>query len=185
MGYAVLSSSFAGEREAAGFAVTQDCAFAATQVAISQFRSYRTAELRVEPGPVVLWGSNGIGKTNLLEAISLLSPGRGLRGARMAAIQHRNGNADTANWAVSATLHRGDDGEWRIGTGYLPSPAGGPPRRVFHLNEAPADTAEIAGVLPLLWLTPAMDRLFLEGAQLRRRFLDRLVFALVPGHARR
>ena len=185
MGYAVLSSSFAEAREAAGFAVGSGCALAATEIGLSEFRSYATAGLRVPAGPVVVWGANGIGKTNLLEAISLLSPGRGLRGVRLAAIQRKNGAGDRPSWAVSATLSRAGAGEWRIGTGYMPPVPGAQPRRVFHLNGGPTDAAEVAELVPLLWLTPAMDRLFLEGAQLRRRFLDRLVFALMPAHARK
>lgn len=178
-----MTSTFAPGREAASFAAVDGCQLAVTRVALSDFRSYAQSELCVDGKPVVLWGANGIGKTNLLEALSLLSPGRGLRGAKLASIR-RNSAAAEANWALSATIARGLGGEWRIGTGYMPAAPGGQPRRVFHLNDAPADPAEIAELVPLLWLTPAMDRLFLEGAQLRRRFLDRLVFALIPGHAR-
>src|SRR5262249_46430682 len=127
----------------------------------------------------------------LLEAISLLSPGRGLRGAKLSSLQRRapadrnaaeNGFGD-ALWAVSATIAR-RDGNWDIGTGLLPSEGTGTARRTLHLNQAPADSADLAGLLPLLWLTPAMDRLFLEGASERRRFLDRLVFALDSTHAK-
>ncbi len=177
------------------FAAGPRCSLAATRVALTNFRSYSRAELHVEAAPVVLSGANGIGKTNLLEAISLLSPGRGLRGAKLAAIQ-RKSPADTAVahdtfadpgfnpglWAVSATLAR-PGGEWEIGTGLVPSNANAP-RRALHLNGAPADAADIAELLPMLWLTPAMDRLFLEGASERRRFLDRLVFALDSSHAK-
>jgi DNA replication and repair protein RecF len=151
---------------------------------LSEFRSYAQSELCVDARPVVLWGANGIGKTNFLEALSLLSPGRGLRGAKLASVR-RNNAAPEANWALSATIAREFSGEWHVGTGYIPANPGAQPRRIFHLNDAPADPAEIADLVPVLWLTPAMDRLFVEGAQLRRRFLDRLVFALVPSHARR
>ena len=179
-----MTSTFAPGREAASFAAPDGCALAVTRVALTDFRSYAGGELCLDASPVVLWGANGIGKTNLLEALSLLSPGRGLRGAKLASVR-RNDAAPEANWALSATVAREFSGEWRIGTGYIPSSPGAQPRRVFHLNDVPADPAEIAELLPLLWLTPAMDRLFVEGAQLRRRFLDRLVFALVPSHARR
>jgi len=167
------------------------CALAATRVGLTNFRSYARAELRIEAHPIVLAGANGTGKTNLLEAISLLSPGRGLRGAKLATIQ-RKAPADTAAgrdafaeslWAVSATIAR-TDGAWEIGTGLLASNANAP-RRALHLNGAPAETADLAELLPMLWLTPAMDRLFLEGASERRRFLDRLVFALDSTHAKR
>jgi len=186
LGYAFLSSPCADPREAASIALADTCALAATRIALSDFRSYAKGELFVRPAPVVLCGPNGIGKTNLLEALSLLSPGRGLRGARLMSMLRKNADSATAeNWAVSATLKRGPEGEWEIGAGYVPTVPGTQPRRVFHLNGVPADAAEVAELVPVLWLTPAMDRLFLEGAQLRRRFLDRLVFALVPSHARK
>jgi DNA replication and repair protein RecF len=168
------------------------CALAVTQVDLTNCRSYARGCLRVESLPVVLAGANGTGKTNLLEALSLLSPGRGLRGAKLASIQ-RKAPADAAArtdafadslWAVSAVLAR-LEGQWEIGTGLLPGNPHAPPRRALHLNGAPAESGDLAELLPLLWLTPAMDRLFLEGASERRRFLDRLVFALDPAHAKR
>ena len=167
-------------------------ALSATRIGLTNFRSYARAEVTIETLPVVLAGANGTGKTNLLEAISLLSPGRGLRGAKLAAIQ-RKAPADTASkkdaftdslWAVAATIAR-PDGTWEIGTGLLPNNANAAPRRTLHLNGAPAVSADLAELIPMLWLTPAMDRLFLEGASERRRFLDRLVFALDPSHAKR
>jgi DNA replication and repair protein RecF len=174
-------------------AEARPCALAATHIDLTNFRSYARAELRIAPLPVVLAGANGTGKTNLLEAVSLLSPGRGLRGAKLAAIQ-RKAPADTAArtdgfadslWAVSARIAR-PDGNWEIGTGLLPGNPNAPrPRRALHLNGAPAESADLAELIPMLWLTPAMDRLFLEGASERRRFLDRLVFALDASHAKR
>lgn len=185
MGYSTLSSPFADLSEAAGIAAAPGCALAATRIALQGFRSYAESELHVHAGLVVLYGGNGIGKTNLLEAVSLLSPGRGLRGAKLASIPRKATNGEqAANWTVSATLSRSAEGDWQIGTGCMAN-GNGQPRRVFHLNGAPADAGEVAELIPILWLTPAMDRLFLEGAQMRRRFLDRLVFALVPSHARK
>jgi DNA replication and repair protein RecF len=161
-------------------------------VALTNFRSYARAELKVAPKPVVLAGANGSGKTNLLEAISLLSPGRGLRGAKLGAIQRRAPIAPSAErddpfadslWAVSASVAH-HDGTWDIGTGLVQA-QGTAPRRALHLNGAPASSADVVELLPMLWLTPAMDRLFQEGASDRRRFLDRLVFALDSTHAKR
>jgi DNA replication and repair protein RecF len=184
LGYALLFSPFADACEAAPF--TGACALAATRLTLKDFRSYAGGELSVGPRPVVLTGPNGIGKTNLLEAVSMLSPGRGLRGAKLASMSRKTREGEAADsWAVSAVLARPPHGEWQVGTGYAASAAGTQPRRVFHLNGAPAESGELAELVPLLWLTPAMDRLFLEGGQLRRRFLDRLVFALVPSHARK
>lgn len=185
MGYSTLSSPFADLSEAAGIAAAPGCTLAATRIALQGFRSYAEGELHVHAGLVVLYGGNGIGKTNLLEAVSLLSPGRGLRGAKLASIPRKATNGEqAANWTVSATVSRSAEGDWQIGTGCMAN-GNGQPRRVFHLNGAPADAGEVAELIPILWLTPAMDRLFLEGAQMRRRFLDRLVFALVPSHARK
>src|SRR5205814_9748261 len=112
------------------------------------------------------------------------SPGRGLRGAKLASLR-RNNAALEANWALSATVARESSGEWRIGTGYMPSSPGAQPRRVFHLNDAAADPAEIAELLPLLWLTPAMDRSCVQGGQSPRPFPGRPGFHCVPRHALR
>jgi DNA replication and repair protein RecF len=168
-------------------------ALAVTEIALVNFRSYISATLKLEPRPVVLAGANGTGKTNCLEAISLLSPGRGLRAAKLPALQRKaplEANAQRADafsdslWAVAAKIAR-PDGVWDIGTGLVAPASAGIPRRALHLNGAPAQAADLAELLPILWLTPAMDRLFLDGAGERRRFLDRLVFALDSGHARR
>jgi DNA replication and repair protein RecF len=158
---------------------------AVTRLVLSNFRSYANGELAVSGAPVVLAGPNGAGKTNLLDAISLLSPGRGLRGAKLS--EHtRKGPAvsSEALWGVGAQVSRGGE-VYDIGTGLTLGPNGGE-RRQVHLNGAPAtSTADIAEVVQILWLTPAMDRLFLEGRSERRAFLDRLVFGFDAGHARR
>ncbi len=176
------------------FAAVSGCALAVNHIILTNFRSYARGELSPGACPIVLAGANGTGKTNLLEALSLLSPGRGLRGAKLSHIQ-RKAPADASKlrheifadglWAVSAVIARNPGGAWDIGTGLLPSPTAAPARRTIHLNGAAAESADLAALLPMLWLTPAMDRLFLEGASERRRFLDRLVFALDPAHAKR
>ncbi len=125
-----------------------------------------------------IFGANGSGKTNLLEAISLLVPGRGLRGARIGELA-RHG---AASWAVAGRLHT-PAGDLRIGTGT--GPTGPAERRQFRLDgAAPRNQGELAARVSAVWLTPQMDRLFQEGASGRRRFLDRLVYALEPAHAR-
>ncbi len=163
---------------------------ALTQIRLVNFRSYTQSEISVAAAPVALIGENGVGKTNLLEAISLLAPGRGLRGAKLSEVQRRapqepvsGAPFDGALWAVSATLNR-EGNDWALGTGIAASSSGAE-RRLMRLNGADAAGADIAELLPVLWLTPVMDRLFLEGASGRRRFLDRLVFGLDVGHARR
>ncbi len=153
---------------------------ALTRLALTDFRSYATAELALDGRPVWLAGPNGAGKTNLLEAVSFLIPGRGLRGASIAEVGRRlPGETKGRAWAVSATLSTDGD-ETRLGTGVEQA---GAARRVVRVEGEPAPPGRLAEHVRQVWLTPAQDRLFLEGAGDRRRFLDRLVFAAEPGHA--
>ena len=147
-----------------------------TRLALTDFRNYPSLVWRPASRLVVVTGPNGSGKTNLLEAVSLLVPGRGLRNARLAELPRQAG---PGRWGVAAQFADG----LALGTG---SPPDGPAdRRVFRLDgEAPRSQAAIAARVAAVWLTPQMDRLFGEGASGRRRFLDRLVWALEPGHAR-
>jgi len=145
---------------------------AITRLSLSQLRSYADAVIVPGQGLVVLTGENGAGKTNVLEAVSLLSPGRGLRGVALSEIARRGGGG---GFAVAARL-----GDLEIGTGTLAST---PERRQVRINGAAASATSLSEWLSILWLTPVMDRLFQEGASGRRRFLDRLVLALQPGHA--
>jgi len=152
------------------------------RLSLTNFRSYADALIAPGPGLVVLTGENGAGKTNVLEAVSLLSPGRGLRGAGLAEMA-RSGGPGT--FAVAARLQvplpACREGSFiELGTGIT---AAAPERRQVRINGAPASATSLSEWLSILWLTPAMDRLFQEGASGRRRFLDRLVLALEPGHA--
>lgn len=137
----------------------------------------------VAPGFIVLSGENGAGKTNILEAVSLLSPGRGLRRAALRDMAYEGGAFEgrayegrAGDFAVAAEL-----GDVQLGTG---TSAEYPERRKTRVNGAAVPTNDLAQWLSILWLTPAMDRLFMEGASGRRNFLDRLVTALEPDHAR-
>jgi DNA replication and repair protein RecF len=143
-----------------------------SRLTLANVRNY--AEALITPGPrfVVFTGSNGAGKTNILEAVSLLVPGRGLRGASFAAIAQQGG---PGGFAVAAQV----DGA-ALGTGTLPS---APERRKARINGATAPITALSEWLSIVWLTPAMDRLFADTAGERRRFLDRLVLALDPAHA--
>ncbi|MBP7816364.1 MAG: DNA replication/repair protein RecF [Phenylobacterium sp.] len=153
---------------------------ALTRLTLTDFRSYGRAELPLDGRPVYLIGPNGAGKTNLLEAISLLTPGRGLRGASLAEVGRRMpGEAQGRAWAVAATIEI--DGEpVRLGTG---TEVAGAARRTVRLEGEPVPPGRLADHQRQVWLTPAQDRLFLEGAGDRRRFFDRLVFAAEPAHA--
>ena len=134
--------------------------------------------------PVVLAGPNGAGKTNILDALSLLSPGRGLRGATLGEHARKGPSvpSDTL-WAVAATVSR-TGAIYEIGTGLTLGPNGGERRKV-HLNGAPSNnSADLSDIVQMAWLTPAMDRLFIESASGRRKFLDRLIFGFTPEHAR-
>jgi DNA replication and repair protein RecF len=145
---------------------------ALARLSLSDFRSYADAVIAPGPGFVILTGENGAGKTNVLEAVSLLSPGRGLRGAALADMARRGG---PGGFAVAARVAGVD-----VGTGTTPE---APDRRQVRVEGAPASANSLADWLSVLWLTPAMDRLFAEAASARRRFLDRLVLALRPDHA--
>ena len=149
------------------------------RLTLTDFRNYAALTWRPGARISVLFGPNGSGKTNLLEAVSLLVPGRGLRGARNADLPRQGG---PGAWAVAGRFATAN-GDVDIGTGTAPD---GPlDRRVFRLDgAAPRSQAELAAHVAAVWLTPQMDRLFQEGASGRRRFLDRLAWALEPGHAR-
>ncbi|MGN6819762.1 MAG: DNA replication/repair protein RecF [Sphingomonas sp.] len=183
-----------------------------SRLILTDFRNHAEAVLHPGRGFVVLTGENGAGKTNMLEAVSLLAPGRGLRRAALSDMARQGGSG---GFGVAATLSpsrsspsrlreglgegvsgfalRSEDraeqalpqppqagGEISLGTGTQPS---APDRRIVRINGATAAATALAEWLTVLWLTPAMDRLFVEPAGERRRFLDRLTLALCPDHA--
>lgn len=148
------------------------------RLVLTDFRNHADITLAPEPGFVVLTGENGAGKTNILEAVSLLAPGRGLRRAALGEMARRGG---TGGFGVAATLGPSleREGPVAIATGTQPA---SPDRRVLRIQGAPAAATALAEWLTVLWLTPAMDRLFVEPASERRRFLDRLTLALNSSH---
>ena len=177
------------------------------RLALTAFRSWRSVRLEAPAASVVLTGPNGAGKTNLLEALSLLAPGRGLRRAAMAQLQHRSdpATAPETNWAVSATVDT-PEGPRRVGTGRDPAADTGDDsgadngddsagaiergveraveRRVVRIDGVPAKgQGELSALGAVVWLTPEMDGLFSGPAGARRRFLDRLVAGFLPRHA--
>lgn len=154
------------------------------RMALTNFRSYHAAQISLDcVGPVVLTGANGAGKTNLIEAISLLAPGRGLRRATMEELAFSEGDGA---WAVSAEIE-GMLGLATLGTGIDP-PAGedsAPARKCRIDRESVGSAAAFADHLRIVWLTPGMDPLFNGPASERRRFLDRLVLAVDAQHSSR
>ncbi len=155
---------------------------------LQDFRNYTTLKLPCTDAPVVLTGPNGAGKTNILEALSFLSPGRGLRRAKLGEVTRQaRQNSDTGSrWAMHAELSS-CIGPVSVGTG-LAEAAGDEDseRRHVRINgEAVSSANALAEYLDIVWLTPQMDRLFVDGLSTRRRFMDRLVYGLDGGHARR
>lgn len=147
---------------------------------LTDFRSYASATLPVEAGSVVLHGPNGAGKTNLLEALSLFTPGKGLRGATAPEMGRREpGEATGRAWAVAAVLTDGED-DTKLGTGVQ---SAGAARRVVRIDGETAPPGRLLDHLRPVWATPEQDRLFSDARADRLRFFDRLVFAADPGHA--
>jgi len=146
-----------------------------TTLRLTDFRSYDRLDLNLSPGPIVLFGANGAGKTNLMEAVSLLSPGRGLRGAGIEALTRTHDGTLAPAWGVNAQLAD----ETHLSVGQVP---GSPRRRAVRIDRTHAPASQLAERLTVQWLTPAQDRLFTGPAGDRRKFLDRLVLAFDPAH---
>lgn len=176
-----------GGRTASPFPAAAGAKLAVRELRLSAFRSYEALRLDVGPGCVVLTGSNGAGKTNLLEALSLLAPGRGLRRAKLEEMARRlpdqaASDAAQAGWAVAARLDTAH-GKLSIGTGLEPASTS---RRAVRIDGVPASSQLALGQhVAAVWLTPQLDRLFAESAGGRRRFLDRMVTGFDPDHAGR
>lgn len=147
---------------------------ALTRLSLTDFRNYAGLALRLDGRHVCLYGANGAGKTNLLEAVSQFGPGRGLRSAQLSEMTRRDA---PGNWALSATL----DDEQKISIGL---DGNGAPKRSVRIDGAPASPGDLAERVRLVWLTPSMDGVFRGGASERRRFFDRLVLAHLPAHGR-
>lgn len=173
-----------------------------TRLTLTDFRNYQFLRINAELCPIVITGENGTGKTNILEAISFLTPGRGLRGARLADIrriapvlvsdEYAPTEISNTSWAVSSTVQKGDE-EFEIGTAVEKSiretnedDIRSFERRIVKIDGSKtASQSELGKYISAVWLTPQMDRLFRGGSQPRRSFLDRLVYAFDVEHAKR
>ena len=153
------------------------------RLTLSNFRNYRASTLEADAGSIVLYGPNGAGKTNLIEAISLLAPGRGLRRATLEEVAFHEGDG---SWAVAAEVE-GALGLATLGTGIERAPEDGAAvQRKYRIDREPvASAAAFADHLRVVWLVPAMDSLFAGAPSERRRFLDRLALAVDAEHASR
>ncbi len=153
------------------------------RLSLTNFRNYRAASLEAGEMTIVLVGPNGAGKTNLIEAISFLAPGRGLRRATLDEVAFNEGDG---SWAVAADIE-GALGLATLGTGIArPAEEGAAPSRKFRIDREPASSAAaFAEHLRVVWLVPAMDSLFVGPPSERRRFLDRLVLAVDAEHGSR
>ena len=149
------------------------------RITLSTFRNHAGTQLDNTRQLNLLVGENGAGKTNVLEALSLFAPGRGMRRAGLSDMAAQSG---PGGFSASVSLDPGDGGEpVKLGTGIA---AERPGRRIVQVNGAEATAVSLGEWLAMGWLTPAMDRLFADSAGARRRYMDRLVVALEPGHAR-
>lgn len=172
-----------------------------TRLTLTDFRNYAWMRMEVGLNPIVITGENGSGKTNILEAISFLTPGRGLRGARLADIrritpalvpaEYSTSQMQNSGWAVSAVASKNGE-EFSIGTATQKSSRENDDethtfeRRIVQIDgQKVSSQAELGRYLSAIWITPQMDRLFLGGPQPRRSFLDRMVYAFDMEHARR
>ena len=158
-----------------------------SQIRLSNFRNYQELAITIDKAPVVLVGKNGTGKTNLMEAISLLAPGRGLRRSGRDEITFKNLGRDSGNdspaskiWALSANLTTNIT-DWQIGTGISEEGK----QRIIKINQQIESQAMLAHICAVSWLTPQMDGLFLDSPNSRRRFLDRLAIAFDAAHSGR
>ncbi|WP_297778565.1 DNA replication/repair protein RecF [uncultured Roseovarius sp.] len=145
-----------------------------SELTLSHFRSHKAARLSLDARPVAIHGPNGAGKTNLIEAVSLLSPGRGLR---RAAAQDMARRPEALGWKITTILHSLHQ------VHEVETFAEGSAARQLRIDDKTATQIALGRIARVLWLVPAMDRLWIEGAEGRRRFLDRMTMSFVPAHA--
>ena len=146
---------------------------AVESLSLSHFRSHHVVQIECDPRPVAIYGANGAGKTNILEAVSLLSPGRGVRRSSAEEMTRR---PEALGWKISAVLRK-QDRLHEIDTWSQNGAA-----RQLRIDGKTATKVMLGRVARVLWLIPAMDRIWIEGAEGRRRFLDRMTLSFDPNH---
>src|SRR5438105_2942679 len=150
---------------------------AITHLSLHHFRNYTSLDLTLSLAPIVLTGPNGAGKTNILEAISLFSPGRGLRGAKLVELSNANVASDSLLWASSIILNQ----DIQLSTGLENNLLTGAEKRIHKIqHESVKGQSHFTEWLTVFWLTPETDRLFLESPSDRRKFVDRFVYGEDP-----
>lgn len=147
---------------------------ALTALSLSHFRSHKRAELQLDGRPVAIYGPNGAGKTNILEAVSLFSPGRGMRGASAADMARR---PEALGWKLTGMVHAVQR------THEIAITSEGGAARQIQIDDKSASQIALGQITRVVWLIPSMDRLWIEGAEGRRRFLDRMALSFDPAHA--
>ncbi len=149
-----------------------------SKLRLTDFRNYKVLDLELSGTPVVLFGQNGAGKTNLLEAVSLLSPGRGLRRAKLETLARQDGDSIAPAWGVNADL-LSDGDDYRLAIGQL---AEAPGRRIARIDGKSVSGTDLARHMTVFWLTPDQDPIFRGPAGDRRKFLDRFTLMHAPDH---
>lgn len=161
--------------------MTSDGRIYLKRLALSGFRNYAALSMQLDERHVCLYGANGAGKTNLIEAVSQLSPGRGLRSAGLSDLARVEAGKPKADWGLGATIFDGDmDRAIRIDTSLEGSGRG---KRSIQIDGSASSATALSELVRIIWLTPAMDRVFAGGASERRKFLDRQTLAHFPSHA--
>ena len=173
-----MSDNLILEKESLAAEITRD-SFFINSLKLANFRNYSQLEMNIDSAPVVLTGPNGAGKTNILEAISFLAPGKGFRGARLNEVDNKTLKQ---SWAVHATVNNGGN-ITEIGTGRLADE--NTDKRIVKIDgELRRNHAELAGNFSLIYLTPQMDNIFIDGTASRRELLDRITYLFTPDHAK-
>jgi DNA replication and repair protein RecF len=155
-----------------------------SELTITNFRNYKQKKFEFTNSPIVIYGDNGLGKTNILEAISLLSPGRGIRNANLQDITNKNEHIIDSNlWTIYAKVQKHKEYE-NIATA-LQVNENSRSNRIVKINQKDADKSDLNKIFNLIWLSPQDDQIFIEATSVRRKFLDRIVYCIDPTHSTR